>query len=77
MNYILYNKACFSFVFQTGAVHTDFYHDSDFTIGAEINAWGRKFIICDCDDFTKRYYKTKYGVGMWLFSHLLLSSNTL
>eukprot|EP00794_Sanderia_malayensis_P011387 gene11387-12573_t len=47
---------------KTGAVHTDFYHDSDLVIGAEINVWGRRLVVCDCDDFTKQYYKTKYGV---------------
>ncbi|XP_044180673.1 EF-hand domain-containing family member C2-like [Acropora millepora] len=48
---------------KTGAVHTDYYHDSDLTIGSVINVWGRKFLICDCDEFTKEYYKSKYGVG--------------
>ena len=49
--------------FQTGAVHTDYYHDSDLTIGSVINVWGRKFLICNCDEFTKEYYKSKYGLG--------------
>jgi len=48
--------------FQTGAVHTDYYHDSDLTIGTVLNVWGRKFRICDCDEFTKEYYKSKYGL---------------
>lgn len=47
---------------KTGAVHTDYYHDSDLTLGSIINVWGRKLIICDCDEFTKEYYKSKYGV---------------
>jgi len=47
---------------KTGAVHTDYYHDSDLTIGSVINIWGRKFIICGCDEFTKEYYKSKYGI---------------
>ena len=25
--------------------------------------WGRKIILCDCDDFTKEYYRTKYGIN--------------
>lgn len=49
---------------QTGAVRTDFYHDSDLVLGAEINVWGRKMVICDCDDFTKEFYQHKYGIGM-------------
>ena len=51
------------FTYQTGAVHTDYYHDSDLTIGSVINIWGRKLLICDCDEFTKEYYKSKYGIG--------------
>ena len=54
------------FVFQTGAVHTEYYKDSDLKIGTEINMWGRKLTLCDCDDFTKEYYRTKYGVGEYV-----------
>ena len=48
---------------QTGAEATEFYKDSDLTLGAVLNVWGRKFLISDCDNFTKEYYRTKYGVG--------------
>ncbi|NXD67336.1 EFHC2 protein, partial [Eolophus roseicapillus] len=47
---------------KTGAVHQEFYKDSDLKIGAVINVWGRKIILCDCDEFTKEYYRTKYGI---------------
>ncbi|NXN56833.1 EFHC2 protein, partial [Rynchops niger] len=47
---------------KTGAVHQEFYRDSDLKIGAVINVWGRKIILCDCDEFTKEYYRTKYGI---------------
>ncbi|KAE8622988.1 hypothetical protein XENTR_v10005450 [Xenopus tropicalis] len=47
---------------KTGAVHEEFYKDSDLTIGAALNVWGRKVILCDCDEFTKNYYKTKFGI---------------
>ncbi|XP_015218867.1 EF-hand domain-containing family member C2 isoform X1 [Lepisosteus oculatus] len=47
---------------KTGAVHEEFYKDCDLTIGAVINVWGRKVVVCDCDGFTKEYYRTKYGV---------------
>ncbi|XP_050405661.2 EF-hand domain-containing family member C2 [Patella vulgata] len=47
---------------KTGAIHTEFYKDSDLTIGTVINVLGRKFIICDCDEFTKEYYKSKFGI---------------
>ncbi|XP_075445849.1 EF-hand domain-containing family member C2 [Ascaphus truei] len=47
---------------KTGAVHQEFYKDCDLTIGAIINVWGRKIILCDCDEFTKNYFRTKYGI---------------
>ncbi|XP_030315196.1 EF-hand domain-containing family member C2 [Calypte anna] len=47
---------------KTGAVHQEFYKDSDLKIGAVINVWGRKILLCDCDEFTKAYYRTKYGI---------------
>ncbi|XP_033003020.1 EF-hand domain-containing family member C2 [Lacerta agilis] len=53
--YILDNR-------KTGAVHQEFYKDSDLSIGSVINVWGRKIVLCDCDEFTKEYYRTKYGV---------------
>ncbi|KAF7250939.1 EF-hand domain-containing family member C2 [Varanus komodoensis] len=53
--YILDNR-------KTGAVHQEFYKDCDLRIGSAINVWGRKVVLCDCDEFTKEYYKTKYGV---------------
>ncbi|XP_034279763.1 EF-hand domain-containing family member C2 [Pantherophis guttatus] len=53
--YILDNR-------KTGAVYQEFYKDCDLRIGATINVWGRKIILCDCDEFSKEYYKTKYGV---------------
>nr|KAG5693048.1 hypothetical protein BaRGS_028808 [Batillaria attramentaria] len=49
---------------KTGAVHQDYYKDSDLTLGAVVNVWGRKFIVCDCDEFTKEYYRTKYGISL-------------
>ncbi|KAH1186802.1 EF-hand domain-containing family member C2 isoform X1 [Mauremys mutica] len=53
--YILDNR-------KTGTVHQEFYKDSDLTIGAVINVWGRRVKLCDCDEFTKEYYMTKYGI---------------
>uniref|UniRef100_G1NP37 EF-hand domain containing 2 n=1 Tax=Meleagris gallopavo TaxID=9103 RepID=G1NP37_MELGA len=47
---------------KTGAVHQEFYRDSDLKIGAVINVWGRQIMLCDCDEFTKDYYRTKYGI---------------
>nr|CAH8833815.1 unnamed protein product [Trichobilharzia regenti] len=45
-----------------GTPKDDFYKDYDLTIGATINVYGRKFLICDCDEFTKEYYRIKYGL---------------
>ncbi|MCL4157331.1 UNVERIFIED_CONTAM: hypothetical protein GTU68_062609, partial [Idotea baltica] len=47
---------------KAGAVSIEYYKDSDLTIGSYINVFGRKFLICDCDEFTKEYYQTKYGI---------------
>ncbi|XP_040058288.2 EF-hand domain-containing family member C2 [Gasterosteus aculeatus] len=47
---------------KTGAVHDEFYKDRDLTLGGEVNVWGRRVIITDCDDFTKDYYRSKYGI---------------
>ena len=39
-----------------------YYSDKDFTIGSVVNFYGRTFIVCDCDDFTKEYYQDKYNI---------------
>ena len=52
---------------QTGAVETEHYDESDLTIGAVINSWGRRLLLCDCDEFTKEFYRTKYGIGRSIF----------
>jgi len=36
-------------------------------IGSTVNVWGRSLLICDCDQFTKEFYRTKYGIGMHKF----------
>lgn len=48
---------------QTGAVHEEFYKDCDLMLGEEVNVWGRRVLISDCDDFTKDFYRSKYGIG--------------
>lgn len=47
---------------KTGAVNQEFYKDNDLQIGAVVNVYGRKFLLCDCDAFTKEYYNAKYGM---------------
>ncbi|EGD80907.1 hypothetical protein PTSG_01492 [Salpingoeca rosetta] len=46
----------------TGSGESAHYTDKDLEIGAEINVYGRTVLLCDCDDFTKAYYKEKYGM---------------
>ncbi|KAL2768831.1 EF-hand domain-containing family member C2 [Daubentonia madagascariensis] len=48
--------------YKLGKLDQEFYKDSDLSIGATINVWGRKVLLCDCDEFTKSYYKSKYGI---------------
>ncbi|XP_062039565.1 EF-hand domain-containing family member C2 [Lepus europaeus] len=48
--------------YQIGKSDQEFYKDSDLSVGATINVWGRRVLLCDCDEFTKLYYKTKYGI---------------
>ncbi|XP_001603780.2 EF-hand domain-containing family member C2 [Nasonia vitripennis] len=40
----------------------DYYKECDLTIGAQINIFGRKVVITDLDNFTKEYYRNKYGL---------------
>ncbi|XP_013888939.1 EF-hand domain-containing family member C2 [Austrofundulus limnaeus] len=47
---------------KTGAVSEKFYKDPDLLVGAELNVWGRRMIITDCDEFTKQHYRSKYSM---------------
>ncbi|KAI8916212.1 hypothetical protein EDD86DRAFT_186173, partial [Gorgonomyces haynaldii] len=40
----------------------EYYSDRDLMIGTVIHLYGRPFVICDCDEFTKDYYRENYGV---------------
>lgn len=39
-----------------------FYSERDLMIGAIIKLHGRPFVICDCDEFTKNFYRENYGI---------------
>lgn len=54
---------CLLTVLQTGSVQEEFYKDSDLALGTEVNVWGRRVLLTDCDNFTKEYYRSKYGIG--------------
>nr|CAD7430589.1 unnamed protein product [Timema monikensis] len=48
-----------------GQERAEYYKDSDLTLGAAINVFGRQVMITDCDPFTKEYFRAKYGLGMF------------
>ncbi|XP_077473265.1 EF-hand domain-containing family member C2 isoform X1 [Stigmatopora argus] len=50
---------------KTGAIQEEFYRDSDLKVGGHLNVYGRKVTIADCDDFTKEYYRSKYGIEVF------------
>lgn len=52
-------------------MYEDYYTSADLVVGAVVNVWGRKLVLCDCDDFTKEYYKTKFGIGKPVFSLIM------
>ncbi|XP_025079463.1 EF-hand domain-containing family member C2-like isoform X2 [Pomacea canaliculata] len=41
---------------------TEYIKDTDLTLGSVVNIWGRRIVLCDCDEFTKEYYRTKHGI---------------
>ncbi|KAJ3202523.1 EF-hand domain-containing member C2 [Entophlyctis luteolus] len=43
-------------------IPTEYFSDRDFTIGAVLHLNGRPFVICDCDGFTREFYREKYGL---------------
>jgi hypothetical protein len=46
---------------KTGAIYDEYYTDADLQIGTKINVFGRLIEITDADDFTKDFYRSKYG----------------
>ncbi|KAK6091135.1 hypothetical protein BDEG_24632 [Batrachochytrium dendrobatidis JEL423] len=41
----------------------DYFTERDFMIGGVLHLYGRPFVICDCDEFTKSFYRENYGVS--------------
>lgn len=40
---------------------TDYYRDTDLHIGSYIRVFDRDLLLHDVDEFTRNYYRTKYG----------------
>lgn len=47
---------------KTGAMNVSYYKDSDLMLGRVVNVFGRKILLTDCDEFTKEFYRNKYGI---------------
>jgi len=48
---------------RTGGSEETFYHESGLQIGAVVQLCNRGLLLCDCDEFTKNHYSTKYGIN--------------
>eukprot|EP01018_Ginkgo_biloba_P008716 Gb_07640 [translate_table: standard] len=42
---------------------TAYYKDTDLLVGSYVRVYNRDLLLHDCDEFTRNYYKTKYGVA--------------
>lgn len=41
---------------------TEYYYETDLGIGKYIEVFSKKFLLYDCDAFTREYYSSKYGM---------------
>nr|CAD7408838.1 unnamed protein product [Timema poppensis] len=58
-----------------GQERAEYYKDSDLTLGAVINVFGRQVMITDCDPFTKEYFRAKYGLDDFTAAERPLSAD--
>ncbi|KAL7698392.1 DM10 domain containing protein [Lotmaria passim] len=41
-----------------------YYRDTDLDVGVTLNVYGRSVLLYDCDDYTREFYATRYGVTL-------------
>ncbi|KAJ3372004.1 EF-hand domain-containing member C2 [Kappamyces sp. JEL0680] len=46
----------------TAESKVEYFSEADLMIGSVIHLYGRPFVICDCDEFTKNYYRENYEI---------------
>lgn len=48
---------------KTGSISVNYFTDEDLMVGRMVNVFGRKMLLTDCDEFTKNFYRNKYGIN--------------
>lgn len=46
----------------TSESKVEYFTEADLMIGSVLHLYGRPFVICDCDEFTKNYYRENYEI---------------
>lgn len=48
---------------KTGSISVNYFTDEDLMVGRVMNVFGRKMLLTDMDEFTKTFYRNKYGIN--------------